>query len=109
MAGESGGASNKALPLSIPDDEDQTGDSTSARTQDAITIEPDGETMSIDDTGTAPLTDELPTTPPSHSDEPIMTRKQPCSVSPDLVSDERETPVLLLQHQHQGFRPPPNV
>lgn len=91
VAGESGRVSNKAPPLFIPDDEDQNGDGISARTQDTITIEPDGEQMSIDDTSTTPLTNELPTTSPSHSDEPITTRKRPRSVSPDPVSDEKET------------------
>jgi DNA mismatch repair protein PMS2 len=91
VAGESGRASNKALPLFIPDDEDQTGDSTSARTQDTIAIEPDGEPMSIDGTSTTPHTNELPTTSPSHSDEPITTLKRPRSVSPDPVADEKET------------------
>jgi hypothetical protein len=74
VTGESGRASNKAPPLFIPDDEDQHGDGISARTPDTI-IETDGEPMSIDDTSTIPLTNELPTTSPSHSDEPITTRK----------------------------------
>lgn len=82
-AGESGRASNKVLPLFIPDDEDQNGDGVSARTQDTITIEPDSEPMLIDDTSTTPLTNELPTT---------STRKRPRSVSPDLVSYEKEIP-----------------
>ena len=89
---ESGNASNKSLPLFIPDDEDQNDDGISATTQDTITIEPDDEPMSIDDTNTTPLTNEVPTALSSPSDEPITTRKRPRSVSPDPVSDERETP-----------------
>jgi DNA mismatch repair protein PMS2 len=91
VAGESVRASNKALPLFIPDNEDQNGDGISAKTQDTITIEPDGEPMLIDDTSTTPLTNELPVSSPSYSDEPITTRKRPRSVSPDPVSDEKET------------------
>ncbi len=45
--------------------------------------------MSIDDTSATPLTKELPTTSPSHSDEPISTRKRPRSISPDPDSDEK--------------------
>ena len=92
VAGECGGSSNKALPLFIPNDEDQIGDGISTRTQDTITIEPDGEPILIDDTNTTPLTNELPTTSPSHSDELITTRKRPRFLSPDPVSDEKETP-----------------
>lgn len=92
VAGGSGRASNKAQPLFIPDDEDQNGDGISPTTQDTITIELDDEPMLTDDTNTTPLTNELPTTSPSHSDEPIITRKRPRSVSPDPVSDEKETP-----------------
>jgi DNA mismatch repair protein PMS2 len=92
VAAESGRASKKAQPLFIPDDEDPNGDGISAGTQDTITIEPDGEPMSIDDTSTTPLTNEIPTTSPSDSDGPITTRKRPRSVSPDPVSDEKETP-----------------
>lgn len=80
-AGESGRASNKVLPLFIPDDEDQIGNGVTARTQDTMIIEPDSEPMLIDDTSTSPLTNELPTT---------STRKRPRSVSPDLASDEKE-------------------
>jgi len=60
VSGESGRESNKALPLFIPDDEDQNGDGISARTPDTI-IETDGEPMSIDDTSTTSLTNKLPT------------------------------------------------
>ena len=91
VAGENAGASNKALPLFIPDDEEQNGDGISARAQDTITIEPDGEPMSIDDSITTPLTNELPISP-SPLDELVTTRKRPRSVSPDPVSDEKEAP-----------------
>ena len=66
--------SNKALPLFIPDDEEQTGNGISARTQDIITIELDGEPMSIDDSITTPLTYELPILL-SPLDEPVTTQK----------------------------------
>jgi DNA mismatch repair protein PMS2 len=92
VVGDSEKASNKALPLFIPDDEHQNGDGISVRTQDTLTIEPDGEPISMDDTSTTPLANKLPTTSASHSDEPIMTRKRPRSASPDPVSDEKETP-----------------
>jgi DNA mismatch repair protein PMS2 len=44
-----------------------------------MAIGPDGEPMSIDDTSTTPLTNEIPTTSPSHTDGPITTRKRPRS------------------------------
>lgn len=91
MAGESGRASNRAVPLFVPDDEDQHRDDVSARTPDAVTIEPDGEPMSIDDTSTT-ITNELPITLPSHSGELTTTRKRPRPVSPEPVSNEKETP-----------------
>ncbi|KAH9992158.1 hypothetical protein BJV77DRAFT_1003804 [Russula vinacea] len=61
-AGEGGAADSKGLPLFIPDDEDQNDDGISARAQDAITIDSDGEPMSTDDSSVTPLAKELATT-----------------------------------------------
>lgn len=89
-AGDGGAADSKGLPLFIPDDEDQNDDGISARAQDAIPIDSDGEPMSADDNSTTPLAKELATTLPSDPDEPLLARKRPRSVSPDLISDGGE-------------------
>jgi DNA mismatch repair protein PMS2 len=106
---EGGKAGNNALPLFVPDDEGENRDDISARTPDTITIEPDGEPMSIDDTGTT-IIDDLPITSPSHSGEPIAitTRKRPRSASPDPVSDKKETPSKMARSPSPAPTPAPS-
>jgi DNA mismatch repair protein PMS2 len=103
--GEGGAANGKGLPLFIPDDEDQNDDGFSARTQDAITINSDGELMPTEDSSITPLTQELATTLPSDPDEPFLAQKRPRSVSPDLVLDEGEDTSEMVRSPSQAPTP----
>jgi hypothetical protein len=79
-----------SFELFISDGEDQNGDGISVRSQDIITIEPDGEPMSIDDASTTLLLNELSTSP-SHWMNLLRLGKYHAPFHQTPVSGEKET------------------